>query len=189
MSSRAANCVFWPGITSDIQRARTSCRTCDINAPSQQRLPPVPAYVPTLPFESIASDYFQLEGKHYLVTVDRLTNWPDVRQAEPHSNDSGSKGLIRVFRELFATFGVPVQVSTDGGPQYIAKDFGDFLDTWGVHHRLSSSYNPQSNGRAEVSVKSIKRLLRDNIGSDGWLTSSKKGMSVLNGMRDCVIAD
>ena len=30
-------------------------------------------------------------------------------------------------------------------------------------HRLSSAYHPKSNGRAEVSVKSMKRLLRDNV--------------------------
>ena len=34
---------------------------------------------------------------------------------------------------------------------------------------MSSAYNPQSNGRAEVAVKSMKRLLGNNIGTDGKL--------------------
>ena len=76
MSARAADCVFWPGITADIQHARSMCTTCDINAPSQSRLPPAEPEIPSAPFESVASDYFQLGGKHYLVSVDRLTNWP-----------------------------------------------------------------------------------------------------------------
>ena len=33
MTNRATECVFWPGITSDIESARAQCTTCDINAP------------------------------------------------------------------------------------------------------------------------------------------------------------
>ena len=44
-----------------------------------------------------------------------------------------------------------------------------FLKNWGVHHRISSAYFPQSNGRAEVAVKKCKRLLMDNIKPNGSL--------------------
>ena len=40
-----------------------------------------------------------------------------------------------------------------------------------MKHRLSSAYNPQSNGRAEVTVKTMKRLLQDNIGANGNLNT------------------
>ena len=171
MSARAADCVFWPGITADIQHARSMCTTCDINAPSQSRLPPAEPEIPSAPFESVASDYFQLGGKHYLVSVDRLTNWPEVREAMPKTEDAGADGMIRSFRELFGMFGVPKQLSTDGGPQYTSKQFKEFLDVWGVSHRNSAAYNPESNGRAEVGVKSVKRLLRDNVDAQGRLNT------------------
>ena len=45
------------------------------------------------------------------------------------------------------------------------------MHTWGIKHRLSSAYNPQSNGRAEVTVKAMKRILRDNISSMGKLNT------------------
>ena len=48
-----------------------------------------------------------------------------------------------------------------------------FLDKWGVAHRLSSAYHPQSNGRAEVAVKKVKRLLRLNTGPNGSLDNDK----------------
>ena len=35
--------------------------------------------------------------------------------------------------------------------------------------RMSSAYHAQSNGRAEVAVKTVKRALRDNVGDDGKL--------------------
>lgn len=46
-----------------------------------------------------------------------------------------------------------------------------FLKAWGVHHQLSSAYLPQSNGRAEIAVRSTKRVLEDNLGADGSLDS------------------
>ena len=54
---------------------------------------------------------------------------------------------------MFSTFGVPVEISSDGGPEYEAKVFKGFLERWGVRHRESSAYLPTSNGRAEVGVK------------------------------------
>ena len=38
MFSRAQASVFWPGMTSDIENARNSCRTCHRNAPSHAKL-------------------------------------------------------------------------------------------------------------------------------------------------------
>ena len=86
---------------------------------------------------------------------------------------SGSKGLCNAFRRVFATFGVPREISSDGGPEFTAAESLTFYRRWGSHHRLSSAYNPQSNGRAEVAVKSMKRLLEKNIGPDGNLNSDK----------------
>ena len=46
MISRASDCVFWPGITSDIKQARAKCIPCNVNAPSQSKMPPVEPYFP-----------------------------------------------------------------------------------------------------------------------------------------------
>ncbi len=64
-----------------------------------------------------------------------------------------------------------MEISSDGGPEFTASVTADFLSRWGVHHRISSAYFPQSNGRAEVAVKKCKRLLMDNIGPTGSLNS------------------
>ena len=93
-----------------------------------------------------------------------------MRETPVHSPDSGAQGLIKAYRELFATFGVPEELSSDGGSEYTSNAFQEFLKSWS-EHRLSSAYNPQSNGRAEVTVKTMKRLLSNNVGTDGSLNS------------------
>ena len=108
------------------------------------------------------ADFFDLAGIHYLVTVDRLSGWLDITRAAPGSAGSGAKGLIACLRLLFADKGVPNTLSSDSGTEFTSTETQAFLETWKVKHRLSSAHFPQSDGRAEVSVKSAKRLLRDH---------------------------
>ena len=90
--------------------------------------------------------------------------------APPKSDEAAkSQGPIRNFKYVFATFGVPDEMSSDGGPEFTAGDTQCFLQRWAVKHRLSSAYNPESNGRAEVGVKSMKRLLQCSSRADGAL--------------------
>ena len=112
-----------------------------------------------------------LQGKRYLLSVDRFSNWPDIREAFVHSDDKGANGLIKVCRELFATFGEPEELSSDEGPEYSSNSFQSILRVLGVKHRLSSAYHSSSNGRAEVTVKAMKRLLQDNVDGRGGLNT------------------
>ena len=169
MQNRAQSCVFWPGITGDISKTRASCSICASMAPSQPHMPPTEPIVPEFPFQAIVGDYFELAGTKFLVIVDRFTGWPHVVRAKFSTEAAGSRGLIRCLRQVFATFGAPDELSSDGGPEFTAADTEAFLKQWGVHHRISSAHDPQANGRAEVGVKSMKRLLSGNVGPDGSL--------------------
>ena len=173
MQSRAQAIVFWPGMSLDIQKTRSRCRECNRNAPSQAPLPSEPAIPPLTPFEQIFADFFEFGGHHYLVAGDRLSGWCEIFSTPSGSAFSGARGLIKCLRSLFSVFGVPIELSSDGGPEFSASLTKEFLEKWNVKHRISSAYFPQSNGRAEVAVKSTKRLLRSNIGPNGTLDSDK----------------
>ena len=47
--------------------------------------------------------------------------------------------------------------------------FRDFCSRWGIQQRISSAYHAHSNKRAEVAVKSAKRLIHDSLGPGGSL--------------------
>ena len=61
----------------------------------------------------------------------------------------------------------------------MAYDTQKFLSRYGVHHMLSSVVIPHSNQRAELAVKSMKRLLRENVGLDGKLNTDKFQRAVM----------
>ena len=169
MEQRARAIVYWPGMSKDIRDTREGCADCNRNAPSQAATPPLPSAPPLSPFESVFADFFDFKGCHYLVVGDRLSGWVEVFSSPAGTTLAGSAGLVRHLRSFFATFGVPEEISSDGGPEFTATGTQDFLRLWGVRHRVSSVSFPQSNGRAEVAVKTAKRLLMSNTGPTGSL--------------------
>ena len=78
---RASAAVWWPGLYEDISRVRAQCWRCDTNAPSQPKEPPVPLPRVEYPFQQICLDYFSLEGRQYLVTVDQYSGWLSMYKA------------------------------------------------------------------------------------------------------------
>ena len=173
MEQRARAIVYWPGISKDIRETREGCADCNRNAPSQAATPPLPSTPPLSPFEAVFADFFDYRGCHYLVVGDRLSGWVEVLSSTAGTNLAGSAGLVCHLRSFFATFGVPEEISSDGGPEFTAKGTQDFLRLWGVRHRVSSISFPQSNGWAEVAVKTAKRLLLSNTGPTGSLNHDR----------------
>ena len=132
---------------------RDGCVTCVRNAPSQSLKPPVDPPVPAYPFQYMSLDYFSYAGNNYLVVVDRYSGWPFIHKCVEES----AAELVRVLRSFFCTWGTPEEIATDGGSTYMAAATQRFLGDWAVRHRVSSAYNPHSNMRAEMAVKSMKR--------------------------------
>ena len=116
MHNRAQQIVFWPGITQDIESIRANCQSCNRNSPSQSSLPQEASDPPTNPFEKIFADFFQFAGNNFLVVGDRLSGWSEIFSTPSGTSQAGSRGLIKCLRDLFSRFGVPEEISSDGGP-------------------------------------------------------------------------
>jgi putative transposase len=62
--------------------------------------------------------------------------------------------ILQGARELFP--GVRPRIISDNGPQFIARDFKDFIRICGMTHVKTSPYYPQSNGKLERWHLSLK---------------------------------
>ena len=62
--------------------------------------------------------------------------------------------IIQRARESFP--GATPRIITDNGPQFIAKDFKEFIRIAGMTHVKTSPYYPQSNGKIERWHKTLK---------------------------------
>jgi hypothetical protein len=176
MFARASANFYWPNYREDINKFQAACPTCRKIAPSNPSLPPTQhPDIPSYPFEYVVADFFSLSGRNYLAFADRYSNWLSVNKLPKDD----SPHLIQVLREYFTYFGIPRQISSDGASIFTSVETSEFCKRWDIKQRLSSSYYPHSNKRAEVAVKSAKRMVRDNLNHDGSLHGDKFARALL----------
>ncbi len=71
--------------------------------------------------------------------------------------DEGSGDRTRAAKALEKFPGVKPRVISDNGPQFLARDFKEFIRLVGATHVRTSPYYPQSNGKLERWHGSLKR--------------------------------
>ncbi|GKE67259.1 reverse transcriptase domain-containing protein [Tanacetum coccineum] len=86
-------------------------------------------------------------------------------------NISLRNGMPQNNIQLFARFGVPKALISDRETHFCNSQLEKALQRYGVTHKLSTAYHPQSNGQTEVTNRAIKRILQKSVGynSKGWL--------------------
>ncbi|KAL5562744.1 hypothetical protein UlMin_032491 [Ulmus minor] len=95
-------------------------------------------------------------NKFILVAVDYVSKW--VEAVALPTNDS--RVVIRFLKKnIFARFGTPRAIISDGGSHFCNKQFDALLSKYGVTHRVATPYHPQTSGQVEVSNRELKRIL------------------------------
>jgi hypothetical protein len=159
LRQRARQTMYWPSMDSEIITAARACPTCTEHLPSHPPEPLLPHQKASRPFEFIHADLGCHNGRDFLIIADQFSGWPHVVPF-PDKNTSARK-VVDALRSFFAFgAGAPIKFWSDGGPQFTADEFQSFLREWGISYGTSSAGYPQSNGFAEVSVKSMKKLIR-----------------------------
>jgi len=154
---RARKSIWWPFINSDLKQRRRTCETCVERSPSNlsdQMKPHEPA---VNPFQPIHADLGNYGGKQWIIITDQFSGWPLMRNL---GKEALSRDLIKSFMMVFANYGIPEMIVTDGGPQFKSKkEFEELCEKFMINHETSSPQHPQSNVHAENAVKQMKRLI------------------------------
>ncbi|XP_052624775.1 uncharacterized protein LOC128132298 [Lactuca sativa] len=95
-----------------------------------------------------------------LVAVDYVSKWAEA-QALP-TNDG--RVVVRFLKKLFSRFGVPKALISDRGTHFANDQLEKVLRKYGVTHKFSTSYHPQTSGQNEVTNRALKRILERSVG-------------------------
>jgi len=76
-----------------------------------------------------------------------------------------STTTAKTIKQIFSAYGLPEQLVTDNGPQFISEEFSLFTQLNGIKHIHSAPYHPATNGLAERFVRSFKMALKASVGS------------------------
>ncbi|XP_042149803.1 uncharacterized protein K02A2.6-like [Ixodes scapularis] len=113
-------------------------------------------------FERIHVDFGTTSENNLFAMVDSSSKWVQVL---PMSSTTSPKTVEKLMA-VFAQFGLPEEVVTDGGPQFRSEEFKNFLKDQGVVHTMTPPYRPASNGAAEKAVQTVKRALLKQVLED-----------------------
>ncbi|GJW85885.1 reverse transcriptase domain-containing protein [Tanacetum coccineum] len=168
--------IFWPTIYKDAHELVKSCNSCQRQGKISQR--------DEMPQNSIqVCEIFDVWGidfmgpfpsskgnKYILVAVDYLSKWVEAK-ALP-TNDA--RVVVRFFESSFW----PIHMSrgaiiSDRGTHFCNDQFAKVMLKYGVTHRLSTAYHPQTSGQVEVSNRGLKRILERSIGENRTSWSDK----------------
>ncbi|GJX87364.1 reverse transcriptase domain-containing protein [Tanacetum coccineum] len=158
---------FWPSIYKDAHELVKNCDSCQRQGKISQR--------DEMPQNSIqVCEIFDVWGidfmgpfpsskgnKYILVAVDYLSKWVEAK-ALP-TNDA--RVVCKFLKSLFARFGAPRAIISDRGTHFCNDQFAKVMLKYGVTHRLSTAYHPQTSGQVEVSNRGLKRILVRRLSS------------------------
>ena len=77
----------------------------------------------------------------FLLLVDAHLKWPEIVEMSSTTVDT----TIAILKRVFAAYGLPEQLVSDNGPQFVSHEFADFLRANGVKYIRTAPYHPSSN--------------------------------------------
>nr|GFD15588.1 reverse transcriptase domain-containing protein [Tanacetum cinerariifolium] len=108
-------------------------------------------------------------NKYILVAVNYLSKWVEAK-ALP-TNDA--RVVVKFLKSLFSRFGTPKAIISDRGTHFCNDQFSRVMVKYGVTHRLSTAYHPQTSGKVEVTNRGLKHILERTVRENRALWSDK----------------
>ncbi|GJY22583.1 reverse transcriptase domain-containing protein [Tanacetum coccineum] len=97
--------------------------------------------------------------EYILVDVDYVSKWAEA-QALPTSD---ARVVITFLKKLFCRFRMPKALISDQGTYFCNKMMEKTMKRYGVSHRFSTSYHPQTSGQVENTNRALKRILEKTV--------------------------
>ena len=127
---------------------------------------PLQAQVVIESFEKWAIDFVgpfnppSQQKVHILVCNDYVTKWVEAKAV---AKETEQIVLDFLFEEIFARYGTPREVVSNGGARFTSHKIENLMQKYGVKHKVTSPYHPQANGQVESTNKTLENILKKNV--------------------------
>lgn len=159
MKAIARSYFWWPGIDNDIEYTARKCENCIQVRPAPPKAVLTPWKWPEQVWTRIHVDFLgPYKNKHFLIVVDATSKWLEVFEV---STSTASVVIVKM-QELFARFGVPKSITTDGAKCFTGTEFSTFCVNGNIKHLVGAPFHPETNGAAESGVKIVKNFFKKN---------------------------
>ena len=106
------------------------------------------------------------EGALYLFTsTERSTRWPEAIPMTSATADACAEALLHGW---ISRFGVPDDITSDRGPAFISHLWTALGELMGTTVHRTTAYNPEANGMAERTHRSLKAALMARCTGPDW---------------------
>ncbi len=160
---RISSSYFWPKIYTDVLNHTKTCFRCQQRKKSTNKPPLLqPLPIPDRPNIRIHADLFGpmlaagRQHKYILCITDAFTKYALVTAVENKEAETVAKAI---FSEWFCKFGIPAQIHTDGGKEFVNKLSNELFTLLNVNHTKTTPAHPQCNAQVEVFNKTVKKYL------------------------------
>ncbi|KAG7552776.1 Ribonuclease H-like superfamily [Arabidopsis thaliana x Arabidopsis arenosa] len=163
---------YWPTMISDCKDFAAKCDQCQRHAPSiHQPTELLKVGAAPYPFMRWAMDIVgplpaSRQKRFMLIMTDYFTKWVE---AESYATIRAKDVQNFVWKYIICRHGLPYEIITDNGSQFISLTFEDFCASWKIRLNKSTPRYPQGNGQAEATNKTIlaglKKRLDDKKGA------------------------
>ncbi|CAL8136112.1 unnamed protein product [Orchesella dallaii] len=157
MKAHARQYIWWPSIDNNIEVIAKSCVECCSSRADPPSAPLHPWQFPERPWQRLHVDLAgPFLGKMFRIIVDSHSKWPEVYDLNVNTT---STSVLRKLSDSFVRFGIPEQLVSDNGSQFVSAEFQRFCKNNGIRHITSSAYHPRTNGEAERFIQTFKRAM------------------------------
>ncbi len=100
------------------------------------------------------------KSAYILCMTDAFTKYAVVTSIPNKDAQTVAKAI---FEQWFCKFGIPAQIHTDGGKEFVNKLLTEMCELLNVQQTKTSPYHPQCNAQVEVFNKTVKKYLASYV--------------------------
>lgn len=160
--------AYWPNLSVDVKNFVQNCHTCPLYKPECRRPPgKLEQTIVSRPWEMLGVDLMgplprsSSNNVHLLVFVDYYSRWVELFPLRTATAETVSRVLIK---EILTRWGVPDYLLSDRGSQFVSDLFQTVCRQWGLKHKMTTAYHPQTNMTERVN-RTLKTMISSYVGN------------------------